>query len=1035
MSEPRLYQRGRESVELDKFLDSASNAYDDFKKGLIGRYYRNSEGKKVKITDKDISGLDKAYNTYYRRLDSGDNKLTYRYDNAKKGFNDALGEIDASDPYNGLIAKFFGDQLRKVSAWTEPTQPTQAKKTAGDILKQRIFGTAGTVRDFMDRDKVNGQITSNTVRSRDFVTELRNLVNDLKNNPSSEDFTGWTDEEKANQASAIEGLYSIFEDGDKQVSDDEYLALARTLGIRDLRNWFGNTYQEEEEEATPTEEESRAAQVDRSYRDFINWIGNSRYRMDPNHRMINPVDLNNRGGSRPVIGDTSRALADAVNRASLQDLTGIIQQIISSANGNTPRTPDDMGILRTLLPNYQTTGLSTQEVLSTVLQNLQGRTPQDGIGGIVPFNDNSGNYYIIGTRNDSYNTGYTWNPNTNTLSEMSIHNIPYWRRRIINEYRNQRRDENYSDLDQNLVSAYPIDSFKQGGVLKAQQGRQIMNRHAGRGVGITGDNPWLAVPNTEENAYNTNLWNDFYKNAAIDEDIKAAIHYRPRPTNLPTPRLVDSNPNATLVRQLTPFDIQTGNYSQAQLDTYLDQNYGPENVNRFWNYGYKVDEQGNPIKDSSGNQVYGINAEQLLDYLNNLEDLGSNLQWEKTANATNYLDWNKKFDQTGLNFYFGKDVDRYHLMGPSTWSRHALLSRMKQTYVEGNPLVIDNKKIIFKDGRWQSVETPEETPEETTPQQQTEPEESGPESRGSEEQEGGESRGNTGVDETDTTGNKKKKKDSNSSYFHTSSDLVAALFGAARLPLALRANKRVEKAARPHLSLHNPLNLYLPITGDYASKQSYHNAGADIQSKASRNTVSDSSLMSAQMLDAARLAYDNITKGDIIDNQAIRKSQDQQFDLQSKLAEYNLKVSDYNRDTIAKYLDTLGLLKASRIKKDWSSIDNYFGGIEQRLLKRISGTEEQKEAYETAQDEASNSAKYEPEIQQINNLISEYKLTHDTPVTKAPWYTKVQNRQIELAKRLANDNRISRGKRKGWTYIDTYKDNPYEIQDWSNIIV
>ena len=39
--------------------------------------------------------------------------------------------------------------------------------------------------------------------------------------------------------------------------------------------------------------------------------------MDPNHRMINPVDLNNRGGSRPVVGDTSRALADAVNRASL----------------------------------------------------------------------------------------------------------------------------------------------------------------------------------------------------------------------------------------------------------------------------------------------------------------------------------------------------------------------------------------------------------------------------------------------------------------------------------------------------------------------------------------------------------------------------------------------------------------------------------------------------------------------------------------------------------------------------------------------
>lgn len=149
---------------------------------------------------------------------------------------------------------------------------------------------------------------------------------------------------------------------------------------------------------------------------------------------------------------------------------------------------------------------------------------------------------------------------------MSIHNIPYWQARIRSEW-DATDGNNEDDLDQSLVSAYP--RFKEGGVLYAQAGA-IMDRNRGRGPGFTGANTWLAVPNTPENAYNIGTWDTYYNNTGIDNDISTAVHWRPRPTDLPAPKLADDDPNAALVRQLTPFDIQDGNYSQAQLNAYLD---------------------------------------------------------------------------------------------------------------------------------------------------------------------------------------------------------------------------------------------------------------------------------------------------------------------------------------------------------------------------------------------------------------------------------------------------------------------------------
>ena len=47
-----------------------------------------------------------------------------------------------------------------------------------------------------------------------------------------------------------------------------------------------------------------------------------------------------------------------------------------------------------------------------------------------------------------------------------------------------------------------------------------MNRNNGRGPGITGKNPWLAVSDTLGDPTNIETWDDYYYNDKIDNNIK-----------------------------------------------------------------------------------------------------------------------------------------------------------------------------------------------------------------------------------------------------------------------------------------------------------------------------------------------------------------------------------------------------------------------------------------------------------------------------------------------------------------------------------
>lgn len=253
---------------------------------------------------------------------------------------------------------------------------------------------------------------------------------------------------------------------------------------------------------------------------------------------------------------------------------------------------------------------------------------------------------------------------------------------------------------------------------------------------------------------------------------------------------------------------------------------------------------------------------------------------------------------------------------------------------------------------------------------------------------------------------------------------------------SLRYNKKIEKSLQPHYFLRDPINLHKELLGNWAIRQASRNEAAKLESSARRNAVSDASLTSANIMDANRKAVEIAQKGDLYDNEAIRQSQKERFDLEKELAFYNKnKVWDWNKEKISQASNIKGQLRASRLNKDWRSINNFIKSTAQNWRDRIDERYKDALDYQKLQDEQANALKYQPEFDQIASLQN--KWISENPgksISSAPWYTQVTQRLSELTRRKSNDDVLSAGKRRGVTYTDLFKDDPYKVIDWTNII-
>lgn len=269
-------------------------------------------------------------------------------------------------------------------------------------------------------------------------------------------------------------------------------------------------------------------------------------------------------------------------------------------------------------------------------------------------------------------------------------------------------------------------------------------------------------------------------------------------------------------------------------------------------------------------------------------------------------------------------------------------------------------------------------------------------------------------------------------------EIIPNTLAGTRAGLAIQHNNSLAEYLNSMISpnLQDTYTLDHPITGAFAQKQYYEQQGSNIRSQAGLGSTSDASLQKAGELDANMRASELDVKGNLIDNQEIQKNQALKRQYRDANTARWSKVVNDNRKVISDYKKELAQIEASRKQNNYQSINTLLSEIESRQRSNFDSLYSEYMQYVEAQDQAANSQLYKDEITQIQDAITDWKIKNPTGImSQEPWYVEYSKRQRELAQRLANDNAISMGKRRGWQYTDLYKDDPYQPRlDWKNII-
>lgn len=983
--DPILYSKGDDnSVELRSYIDALRSGYDSFAQGLIGRYYTNSAGKKVKITEKDLPKLRQAHRDMLSRINSGDNSFTARLEG---GFTDNTGRIKNNEDFDsyGIIASYYGKTLRGMSPYKKPEptpDPSKIKysNTAlGEALKRRLLGTSGSIQDFVDLDSPDETtgIRGNIERSKRFREALQGIHDDWKGGVG--EFSDYTDDQRTQGLKDIESLFSIF-DGDKQVTDNEYLDLARITGLSDLRKWFVTGKQPSQPRPGQTPEQ---AQREELHRNFLQYLQQNY--APYTGQLAAPISV------RSSLGDISFLHEDAgikidnwTRSASTNDLLNVLNSLVKDGrlDKNTifKNAFNNMSLWS---PQYDSQGNSLLTTL--ILQTLKDRSGFQSNN----FGETDVSKYYLPGLETGHNTGYVWDTNSNTISEMSYHDIPYWRKKMYQEWYNKYMQTQTPDINPALVQAYPTLSFKQGGTIQK--------------FVIGGE----VIGNVEHReGFN---WYTYFK-GVID---KLAEEGRQKSTPEEKQAFIDAiNGMQDRHYNLWSKKSDKGAYRGENDDVKKYQQDIISNYNYVNDIGVKgVLDENFYIYPKGASTSDNLKSEWEPDnYFGGQTDDRRLLGRLKDYTPEELKQVKDLFKQAGYDFYEDDNSHYYKLK---------LLSADPF-----EPIVIDYKPATLDPNYKEEDIKPEDIKGEYIP----EPALNFGQGRIPES--------DSQVTEVDTT--RKTPSNLGNTLLSKLASFAPELPGLARLPLSIHANNKIAETIRPTLKpvLQNTWERYSPVTGDFGARQFYNNQAETTRRRAYTPVTSDASLEAARQMQADVLAQGIQEKGFLADNARIRQTMSEALARQEDNMARRSQTANANSMAINKADREKAQLEATRLKSNWKSWDNYLAGFEGNIRKRAEEDRVYKNAYEQQQDELANAAKYQTEQDQIKTLISQYTTNNPSSlISSAPWYMQVTNRQAELARRLANDNIVSIGKRRGYNYADQYADNPYKIIDWSNIIV
>ena len=846
----------RGSKDIDQFM----KAYSDIMTGIRDGSITFKDGKYVDARGRYSNGL------YY---DDKDVKQTSKR---------------SSKDYYGLMANYIYGKQRSQNEYTVPEDNTKAKikwagnSSIGQAITRNIFNSdTWNNRDFQDLNEYDesGKVKGTDNRHKKLYDSFNYVLGNFDNL-----FSEYTKQQKSDATKYIQEAMEHLKDG--KIDPGDYLALSRAAGGLDYRNMFADK---------TVESKIPENQPEINKPNFISWVSNKYPIFKGTFHTSRPL---NDTDDRKYGSDTLTKITNAVNLLNESELYRIIRSAISDKNYifNNEKVVQDTfkGA------DYQ---FRNRVGVRLALQALKSK------GLLKQFGQNSNLYYIPNTDNKERFTAWIWDEANGTISEMSYHDIPYWREKIMTEWQNYL--SNSSSDDSYWTSRY--GKFKKGGIIKAQSGDSTKDWYEGLGdfdpAGYTHQYDTSRLVNADMSDDNWDAWTSNVAGAGQGR-------YKPASGN-------------------------TKAYTQGIDGTQYQQNFEKALLNSdgtFTNLGLVwakatdallpkgskatfLDENNNPRQSwsANNNDIYGRKPQSFnklpkyLTYVRNDGILGSR---------------HNVFLDTGKRYFYKDKNGIKHWVDPNVIDKYA---------VSENPVSSEwnNDRTVY----WNDYElTGLKAPDTTTVKQVT------PQTRSISPDE-------TAIEQDKITPQTDGSsiiptipslpKKSNYSFGNFMAQLTPDLMSAGRLFGSIRSNKKIFDIVRKSINpvLRDTYELYSPVTGAFSEMQSRNRQAADVRRQAARPFTSDASLQLAGSLEANRQATNLEQQGFLADDAEIKRTKAEALKRQEDNVARRSEVANFNRASINQTNRELAQLEGARLKQNWQSVDNFLAGLEGRVRQRV----------------------------------------------------------------------------------------------------
>ena len=915
------------SLVIKKFADGGSPEVRTYKRGNdevdLNAFVRQAEAgfdnwlDKANIKKKYKKEVRAAYQDMITRINDDPESFIARLGG---GFTNTAGITNNKNGFDayGIAAGYLGNTLRSMQVYTKPkvkSNKSKYKRDAGLItqkMQSQILGDDANSFIKLDDDSYDENTGQRGLTNR--ITQTIAGLSALKGR--LKDYYDFDSDEDYNHA--IGRIDSAIAHLQNTNPNDDWFTLGQ-LGMTGMDRFFTIG---KERSTTPRSSEEQSHYASRNFED---WMSSNR----PFYtgQLATAIPIGTQVGTANEQQKTE--LRNRLGSLSRDDIRDWLLSYIVNPNYDFSQYPT----LRRMYGGSPISGLFTNaQYISGVLEQAAKMGELKNISG-------TNTYYIpstLETYADNSSTVYVYDADSHTFHQVDTQDIADYRKQYLDEYR-KSNPSSYSGSSA-YMSRYPemYPSHKEGGILKFDDGgwfRKIWTQQA------LGD--WNEQ--LDSSAWKNNT--TFHGSAMNLESVaRANAAYTSDPKNI----AADLNS----YYQTTPEDIQ----NQAFVDLY---NSKINALNKFFdnNVSYLTTDAAshNQIHKelySSRNAEVGTNPDFNLTYDPRLIKKAGSTTWHRRADR-----YEKKFADLTPE----ERANRIHTISRVVQTPNGPQVKTFQVYKENDGTIglfnpdLQNVRDQIHEEIMNEVRTNPELGEISQNTQSDNPK--------------------FELDEKSV--NTKSPKD-NSKIVNTLGELGANLMGIGRLMGSIRTNNRIARIVRESRKpkLHNTPEFYFPVTGAATEMQLRDEQGNKILSQSYRPFTSDASLAAARMLEGQRHANDLQYQGFIADDREIKRTQAEALKRQEDNIARRSKLANDNMDAIIENNQILAQLEASRLKQNWTSIDNYLQGVENSTRQRIA--ENRKRRNQFALQAGQLSAEQERK-RRINEVMDYYRAYKNKP--------------------------------------------------------